>query len=259
MTSYQPLTFYYQEIDSTNDEALRLLDSHPPPFFVMAARQTSGRGRMGRRWHSPDGNLYFTAVFEATLQLRELPLFTLYASLRVCHAIARLTGANLWLKWPNDIWIGGKKCAGFLAESPVAPSYGRLLLLGIGLNVNTVDFPKDLSGIATSLKIETQKEWSLKEIGTILCGEIIEAYEKFSTQRYEVDMMTLWNRYEKLVGRDIKFEEDGVVHRGRVLGLSPDGSLNVNVNKKAHKLRSGEVTLSKFLRGDPMRYRKLGK
>ena len=246
---YQPLNFHYQEIDSTNDEALRLADRHAAPFFVTAASQTSGRGRMGRSWHSPEGNIYFTATFEAKVPLAQLSLFTLFSALKLCEAIATYTGAKSWLKWPNDIWIGPKKCAGFLAESPISPSLGRLLLLGIGLNVNTVDFPEELKKTATSLKLETGKQWPLMEIQKLMCRQILDAYGAFSSRRYEAELMALWSKYDRLTGREIKFEENGVTHSGKVLGLDADGSLNINVDGKMRQLRSGEVTISKFLRG----------
>jgi BirA family biotin operon repressor/biotin-[acetyl-CoA-carboxylase] ligase len=246
---YQPLIFDYQEIDSTNDEALRLVDQNTPPFFVAAARQTSGRGRMGRTWHSPEGNIYFTAVFKAVIPLSELPHFTLFCALKLCDAVARHTGAKTWLKWPNDLWIGSKKCGGFLAESPVSPNLGRLLLLGVGLNVNTVDFPEELKKTATSLKLETGKDWPLQEIQKLVCRQILDAYGAFSSRQYEAELMALWDKHDRLTGKEIKFEENGAVHSGRVLGLAANGSLNVNVGGKMRPLRSGEVTISKFLRG----------
>ncbi len=249
MSIYQPLTFHYDELDSTNDEAVRLLLSNPPPFFVTASKQSAGRGRMGRRWHSPEGNLYLTAVFMAGIVLKDLPLFTLYASLKVCHRLSELTKVEFWLKWPNDIWVGEKKCAGFLAESPVAPNYGRLILLGMGLNVNTVSFPKELESIATSLRQETEREFSVRELGGLLGNEIVEAYDNFFRRAYEDELATLWKRYDRLQGQQIRYEENGVVQKGVVMGLAPDGSLKVETNRIVRSLRSGEITLSKHLRG----------
>lgn len=243
-----PTHFHYEVIDSTNEEALRLLKNSTPPFFVTAARQTAGRGRQGRVWHSPEGNLYCTAAFPANAKIDDLPLFTLYAALKVCHALERHTGAALWLKWPNDLWIGKRKCAGFLAEAPVIPGTGRVLILGMGVNVNTKEFPGELSKTATSLQRATQETFSVPALGKLLSRQLMRAYASLVSGKYMRDLMLLWERYGKLVGRNIQFEENGKVKRGRVMGLGADGALCVKIGKHLHALRSGEVTLSKFLR-----------
>ncbi len=242
-----PTHFHYEVIDSTNEEALRLLKNTTPPFFVTAARQTAGRGRQGRAWHSPEGNLYCTAAFPADVKMDELPLFTLYAALRICHALVRHTGAKLWLKWPNDLWIGKRKCAGLLAEAPVIPNIGRVLILGVGLNVNTKEFPGELSKTATSLERAMKKTFSLPGLGKILTKELMRAYDNFSSGKYMKDLMLLWERYGKLVGKNITFEQNGKARSGKVMGLGADGALCLKTGNTLHALRSGEVTLSKFL------------
>jgi len=203
---------------------------------------------MGRNWHSPEGNLYMTAVFKASIELKKLPLFTLYAALKVCHSLSGLAKIPLWLKWPNDIWVGKKKCAGFLAESPVTPDYGRILLFGAGLNVNTTEFPKDLRRIATSFRKETHREWPLQEMETMLRIQILEAYDSFIKGNYEEELVALWRSHERLVGLNVKYEDNGVIRKGKVMGLSPDGSLNILSGGAMKRIRSGEVTLSRFLR-----------
>lgn len=248
MAGPSPTHFHYEVIDSTNDEALRLLKHTAAPFFVTAARQTAGRGRQGRAWHSPEGNLYCTAALPARVDLNELPFFTLYAALTLCHALAKKTGAKLWLKWPNDLWIGKRKCAGLLAEAPVVPGLGRVLILGVGLNVNTKEFPAELKKSATSLQRATGKTLSLPALGRTVSHLLMRAYERFAAGRHMRDVMLLWQRYGKLMGRHIKFEENGKVKAGRVIGLGHDGALCVKIGAHIHPLHSGEVTLSKFLR-----------
>ncbi len=238
--------FEYDTLGSTNDEALRLLTEETPPIFVSAKNQTAGRGRMGRQWHSPEGNLYCTAAFKAEVPLKELPTFTLYAGLRLAEAIAKKTRVRVWLKWPNDLWVGQKKCAGLLAEAPVVSGVGRVLILGVGLNVNSIKFPAGLR--ATSLRLEAHKTFDLERLRSLLCSSLAESFERFCAGIYLEEMIELWLCYDGLTGKNICFENKEGVRRGKVLGIDADGALCVKTGKEVVSLRSGEVTLSKFLR-----------
>ena len=245
-----PNHFHYKEIGSTNDEALRLLDEEniKTPFFVTAESQTAGRGRLNRRWHSPKGNLYFTAVFPGEIPLTKLSTFTLYSALSLCDALQKKTQAGLWVKWPNDLWIGKKKCAGFLAESPISQTSGRVLVLGIGLNVNTTDFPMDIAARATSLKLSTNKIFDIIELTQILANSAQASYQDMLSGEYKAKMPSLWRVYDRLSDNAITFDRDGKISSGTVLGITDEGMLCVKTSEKTiERLNAGEVTLSKFL------------
>jgi len=245
----RPTIFTYESVGSTLDEAQKLAKQHGCPFYIFAQEQTQGRGRMGRVWHSPQGNIYFTACFEANLPPAQLPLFTLYAALCVCRGLNRLFGDDkLWLKWPNDIWAGKKKCAGFLAEVTQVRCVGRRLFLGMGLNVETQTFPGDLKKTATSLKKIFGRKPRAGTLERLLCREVGGAYEKFEAGEYESELFELWNRYGKLVGRTLRFEYNGRQTEGKAIGIAHDGALCVKTKQGVLGLRSGEVTLSAGLR-----------
>lgn len=140
---------------STNDLAREWgRQGAPDGATVVADRQTAGRGRSGRRWHSPPGvNLYLSRIVRVELPcLRLVPLLGAVAT---CAAVGEhLPGREVAIKWPNDILTGGRKLAGILAELDAGPD--PFAVVGIGLNVNMqqADFPTDLRTPATSLRIE---------------------------------------------------------------------------------------------------------
>ncbi|MGB8329248.1 MAG: biotin--[acetyl-CoA-carboxylase] ligase [Polyangiales bacterium] len=124
--------------------------------LVLADQQTRGRGAHGRRWLSPPGSdLYFSVVTRPALEPASISLVTLATGLGVRDAVASLLpGRPVLVKWPNDIWVGGRKCAGVLVESRTLGMRLDSMIIGVGLNVNRLDWPPELEGEATSLRAE---------------------------------------------------------------------------------------------------------
>ncbi len=143
------------EIDSTNDEAARQLGAgRPAPFAVLARRQTRGRGRFGRAWHSGDsGNLYASFAFRPRVAPDRMQTFTLWMGVNLCELVANFTGLTPGLKWPNDIVFDGRKAGGMLTEARVDADQIRDLVFGLGLNVNgsSAGWPGDLPKRAAAL------------------------------------------------------------------------------------------------------------
>lgn len=147
---------YFEKVDSTQDEALRLKRAGcPSGTIVIADEQMHGRGRHGHSWHAERGvNLLFTEVIlpdpaKSREKLLDLRVLTLALGIGVHEAISRLRGLCPDIRWPNDVLISGKKVAGILVEM-VEDSY----LAGIGINVNGTSFPSALTEEATSLHLE---------------------------------------------------------------------------------------------------------
>jgi BirA family biotin operon repressor/biotin-[acetyl-CoA-carboxylase] ligase len=140
------------EVDSTNRVALaRAQAGETGPLWIMAARQTAGRGRAGRAWASERGNLYATLLLRLTCHPTAVPGLSLLSGVAVYDAIVAAAGRpvpGLRLKWPNDVLIGSTKCAGILAESLV----GReAVTVAIGIGINLAWHPADLGREATHL------------------------------------------------------------------------------------------------------------
>jgi BirA family biotin operon repressor/biotin-[acetyl-CoA-carboxylase] ligase len=136
-----------------DDAAAAAADGAPDGYLVVADRQERGRGAHGRSWESPGGtDLYFSIVARPKLEPSSIPLVTLATGLGVRDAVASFAPDHrVEVKWPNDVWIGGRKCAGVLVESRTDGPSIDSVVLGVGLNVNRTTWPAELKGIATSI------------------------------------------------------------------------------------------------------------
>lgn len=152
-----------QETTSTNSEAANLAQlGMEHGTVVVAEQQTEGKGRLGRRWHSPAaGNLYCSVILKVSTSLRQSPTWLswipLVSAVAATRAVQSVTGLQPMVKWPNDLLLDGRKVGGVLCESGVAGRQHLYVVVGIGLNVNASreTFPEDLQTIATSLVSET--------------------------------------------------------------------------------------------------------
>ena len=140
----------FDRVSSTQDVARKYAEDGRE-VVVVAEEQTGGRGRLGRKWFSPRGGLWFSVV----LRRIETPvtLVCLAAGLAVAEAVEELTGLKPCLKWPNDVLINGRKVCGVLVEGKFTGEKLSYLIVGVGLNVNIPldSFPPSIRGKATSL------------------------------------------------------------------------------------------------------------
>ena len=170
-SSYRILTF--DTLGSTNDEAMaRLKADDPGGFVVTASRQTGGRGRQGRAWASPPGNLYASLALVDPAPLALAPQLGFVAGVALCETLrARLRGdTRLQIKWPNDMVFAGAKLAGILLES--ATLAGDRLGCVIGFGVNCVSHPEDLPYRATDLGVAGDPEPDARAVLSTLASEM---------------------------------------------------------------------------------------
>jgi len=238
------------EVDSTNDEAARLLAAgRAAPFVVLARRQTRGRGRLGRVWHSPDnGNLYVSFAFRPRLTPERMQMFTLWMGVNICELVANFCGAQPELKWPNDLIFAGRKAGGMLTEARIDADQIRDLVFGLGLNVNSPApaWPGDLARQAISLAEHVGTPLDLNRFTAALVGRVLLTYERFIDGDYSKVFTELWHRYDVLRGKPAAVLEGHRRHAGTVLGIDDEGSLLLrDARGRTQRFRSGEVTLEK--------------
>lgn len=139
-----PNIFYFNEIDSTNEQALKIMSSNLDEFSILVAdRQTAGRGRMGRKWvTTPGSSLAFTVILHPLKEERQyMGFFSFLGGLALCLAIEAHCGIQPNVKWPNDVLLSGKKTAGILAESAFQGEELAGTALGIGVNLFSGSVP----------------------------------------------------------------------------------------------------------------------
>ena len=132
---------------------------------MTADEQTAGRGRLGRNWVSRAGlGLYLSLVLRPPVRPQAAPVLTLVAGLAVKEALEGLAGLRCDIRWPNDILVNERKCCGILVEMEAERQHVDHVVIGIGINLNHAGFPPDLGDSATSLHIETGKDWSREQV-----------------------------------------------------------------------------------------------
>jgi BirA family biotin operon repressor/biotin-[acetyl-CoA-carboxylase] ligase len=238
------------EVDSTNDEAARLLAAgRPAPFVVLARRQTRGRGRLGRAWHSADnGNLYASFAFRPRVDPGRMQTFTLWMGVNLCELVANFCGAKPGLKWPNDLTFEDRKAGGMLTEARIDADQIRDLVFGLGLNVNSAAsaWPGELARRAISLAEHVGEPLDLNRFTAAIIGRVLLAYERFVEGDYRDAFADLWHRYDVLRGRPVTLLEGAVRRTGSALGIDDEGALIIrDARGKSHRFRAGEVTLEK--------------
>lgn len=239
---------YLESTDSTNRRAREeALQGAPEGLVVIADSQSQGRGRMGRSWSSPAGvNLYLSILLRPPLPPDRVPQITLLAGVSCARAIRRATGLDARLKWPNDIFISGKKAAGILAEMEGENSRRRFVILGVGINVNweAESLPADLRETATSLRAEAGREF---DRGALLHGtleELEEDYALFRQEGFSEKMREEWNRLSLANGKraTLTFLDHEV--SGEIQGLDTDGALLfIDLEGTPRRFMAGDVSL----------------
>jgi len=236
------------EVDSTNDEAARqLAEGRPTPFAVLARRQTRGRGRFGRTWHSENrSNLYGSFAFRPSTAPDRMQTFTLWMGLNVCEMLAKFTGLQPGIKWPNDILFDGRKAGGMLTEARVDADQIRDLVFGLGLNVNSPadSWPAELQPRAVSLAEVAGAPLDLNRLAAALVGRVLLAYQAFVEGEHVSVFPAMWHRYDLLRGKWVALLEGGRRHEGTVTGLDDEGALLLRDDHgRTQRFRAGEVTL----------------
>lgn len=207
---------------STMIEAARLADAGcESGTVVVAERQTAGHGRYQRPWHSPAGTgLYFTVVLRLPLAPEAIPIVTLSLGLAAAEAVTRTAGLAPDLRWPNDVLLNGRKCAGILTEL-----HNNAVLAGIGVNVNQESFPEDLRGIATSLRLESGRAQDREALLAALL-EAIDQHAGLLVREGPEPVLRLFTEASSYArGRRVTVEQDGRVLTGVTAGLDRHGFL----------------------------------
>lgn len=147
---------YYDETDSTNIRAKQLgEEGMPHGTLAVADRQSAGRGRRGRGWETPKGsNICMSILLRPEIPPVKAPMLTLVMAQSVAEGLKESVGAEVQIKWPNDIVLNGKKLVGILTEMSTEIDYINHVVIGVGINVNMAEFPEELKQKATSLRIE---------------------------------------------------------------------------------------------------------
>ena len=225
---------HLRETDSTNERARALAATGAPHgTLVTASAQTAGRGRQGRAWVAPPGAALLMSVVVRGLEERHAVL-PLAAALAVCEGVEERADVSCAIKWPNDVWIDGRKLAGILIEARHQEGVG---VIGIGLNVATrsEDFPAELRGLATSLAIEQP---GVPHAVEAVMAALLDSLEQRLGHPPE-QILEAWRERDALLGSRIAWDGG----EGYAAGIDNSGALVVETARGRVTLDAGEVHL----------------
>jgi BirA family transcriptional regulator, biotin operon repressor / biotin---[acetyl-CoA-carboxylase] ligase len=217
---------HHRLTDSTNQRAKELADAGAPHGTVVTAdEQTAGRGRQGRSWVAPPRSAVLMSVL-----LRELDesaaLLPLATAVAVCEAAESVAPVECAIKWPNDVWVEGRKVCGILVEGRPAAGWA---VVGIGLNVRPVEFPEELRDIATTLGTDSVAQ---------AVDALLPALDRWLAAP-PAEVLSAWRARDALRGRNIGWGGG----QGVAAGIDDRGNLLVDTDSGQVALGAGEVHL----------------
>ena len=228
-------TLKYDTIGSTNTEALRQARlGADEGLCVVARQQTAGRGRHGRIWFSPpDAGFYFSLVLRPKIEMRFVPLITLMSGVAVRDALEELYRIDADIKWANDIHVGGKKICGILAESHETGK-GLAVVVGIGINLKSENFPAELSETATAVESEIGATTNSDELLGKLTVHLSRNYEILQSAGGAEKICRLWTEKSSYAfGKRVRVFLENETFSGTTRGIEMNGALRVETETGA--------------------------
>ena len=235
------------ETASTNTLAMDLAHKGAADgTVVIAETQTGGKGRLGRAWTSPRGNLYLSVILRPAVPVHKAPLITLMGAVAVAAAIRENLGIPAGIKWPNDILIDGKKIAGLLTEMSAEPDRIRHIVLGIGVNVNmdVRELPPEVRKTATTLAAVTGTRVDRTALARTLLAGLEKWYQRFL--KNEADVLDAWKELHVTLGNRVAVSGAGTMLEGLARGIDAEGRLIIRLDDGTLRpVTAGDVTIVK--------------
>ncbi len=233
----------FDELESTSTEAANQAKRGAAEgLCVVAERQTAGRGRHGRIWVSEkNAGLYFSLVLRPKLDRRFLPLITLASAVAVYETLCRF-GLNPDIKWANDIHVREKKICGILAEI-CETKIGLAVVVGIGINLTSSNFPLELKEIAASIEAETGEKTDAETLSQILTGFLSFYIDILYGEDGAEKIREEWTRRSSYAfGKEVRAVLENEIVTGTTRGIEPDGALRIEQTSGTVKIvRAGEI------------------
>jgi BirA family biotin operon repressor/biotin-[acetyl-CoA-carboxylase] ligase len=229
-------------VSTMKDAAVLAARGEPHGTVVVAETQTAGIGRHGHSWHSESpGGLYLSIILRLPLAPDVLPVLTMALGLAALRAVDDVADVACDLRWPNDLLLNDKKLAGTMVQAADVPGTKGVLIAGIGVNVNQKDFPPEIRSIATSLFIETGREYS-KEI---LLDRIVAESLRYSGLLTDRGKRSIFEQFEArssyVRGKSVDVDAADRIITGVTAGLDDNGFLLVRTPTGIETIIAGGV------------------
>ncbi len=237
----------FDSIESTQDMARELARSGSPEGTVVRAlHQSRGRGRENRHWFSPeDAGIWATCILRPDFSSDLIPLISIAIATAIVSALEEVTGREVLIKWPNDIYMGGKKLGGILCEAETDSALGISFVL-VGFGINVLDprggFPAKLSGIATSLEAETENRYDQEGLLSSML-ELFDSRLACLSQEGPERLIEEASHSDFLMGKYVFVKSGNREVQGTAAGFGKRGGILIeNESGERSELISGEIT-----------------
>lgn len=237
--------YYFDKLDSTNDKAKEIALEEVEGTIIIAKEQTKGRGRLGRTWHSTKGkSILMSIILKPNMKPQDIQKIVLIAAVAVNMALQDI-GIKSQIKWPNDIIIENKKVCGILTEMSIKLDEINYVIIGIGINVNQniEDIPRELRGISTSLKLIENKEINKEALLENFLNRFTELYIPFKSIDDIGKTMDICRKNSAIMGKDIVVIQGDIKREGIALDIDMDGRLLVKFPEGLESIYAGEVSI----------------
>lgn len=221
---------YFEETPSTQDIVKAWAEEGAQEgALAVAGLQKSGRGRMSRRWLSPQGKgIWMSLLLRPDVPIHCAPQLTLLAAVALCRSLRRQTGLDIGIKWPNDLLVDGKKISGILLESAAEDERLKYIVAGIGISVNlrAEDYPEELLEKAVSLRMAAGQSFDRR----LLIGDFLMEWETLYQLYLEEGfgpIATLWESMAVSLGKTVELSTPRGTMIGVPVGLDPTGAIVV--------------------------------
>ncbi len=235
----------FETIESTNTEALNQAKRGADEGLCIVARQqTAGRGRHGRVWISEkDAGLFFSIVLRPRIEMRFLPLVTLMTAVAVHDTLETLYAIDCDIKWVNDIHVRGKKICGILAET-CETSKGLAVVVGIGINLKSSNFPSEIAETATSIESEANKTSNAENLLQKLTFYLAQNCDILYGANGAEKIRDEWTgRSSYAFGKSVKVVLENEMIHGITQGIEENGALRVRQDSGEIRIvHAGDVT-----------------
>jgi BirA family biotin operon repressor/biotin-[acetyl-CoA-carboxylase] ligase len=232
---------FFEEVDSTNNKAKQISLEENDGTVVVSEKQTSGRGRRGREWHSPKGGIYISFILKPNISPEKAPQLTLVSSLALVETLNDMNNTlDAKIKWPNDVLIRGKKVSGILTELSADMEKINYIVVGVGVNLSTDS--SNLPETGTSLKLEMKKDVSVN----LFLKSFLEKYDLVYQKYLNGDIsqiIKLWKDNSDTLGKNVKIIGINETYEGLAKDIDENGALILQIDTKEIKVYSGDVSL----------------
>lgn len=240
--------YYFDSIDSTQNQAMKMtLDEANNGTVIIAEKQTSGKGRLGRKWISPKGGIWLSIILHPKFDVSVITLFPIASALALSNAIEKTLNIKSELKWTNDITIKGKKVAGILVDASLESNKIENLVLGVGINfdVDVKQIEKILKDTpnfygVTSLSEQNKIVKPILLVQSFLI-ELEQIYNLLNTGDTK-KIIRDWTKRSSTIGQNIELNTDDGKIKGKAIKIDDDGALVILENKKNRRITSGDIT-----------------